>query len=121
MELLNQAAFCSLFTELLAALGVESSFSQEEKMANEEPSLIGTIEFSNDGGHEMLLQLEQENFSSWEAVRVSIDFCFSLEEEVDLENPFLLKAFLICRLLPGTSFPVVFSLLPKIKYSSNVC
>ncbi len=113
MELPNETAFFSLFREVLAELGVEASSDEESRPAEEEASLVGTIQFSNEAGSKMLLQLEKEDFPSWEAVRVSIDFCFSLEDEVDLENPFLLQALLECRLLPGTAFPVASSLLPE--------
>ena len=87
--------------------------STEAVNQEEEDRLFGTLEFTSEEEGLMRLQLEQEKLSSWSAVRATLVFGISPEEEEWSEEESFLEAFLLCRTVPGTFFPLAPTFLPE--------
>lgn len=118
MPIMQGTVFFSLVNDIAAALEIALDSTSAQNGPGDEAPLVATFSFVSDEGYEMELQLGQENSGSGVALRASLTFFL---EGIENDNEgFFAEAFLACRLLPETPFPLAPGLLPDGEFELQI-
>lgn len=102
-----------LLEEIARCCEVSFTLSQEGKeMASSAENLEGWLEFALCDERKMKLRMQAERINAWDVLRLSLTFERPNPGPSWIVHRESLEALLLCRIVPGTIFPIVPMLLP---------